>query len=90
MPLQPSRQSSYDSNRSIVSSNVPSLLSNTFVARESDLNWITSALQSDSGKNGTRRAAVYGMTGVGKTQLVSPLQSNSATQLTLEFKDPEI
>lgn len=71
------------SQSSTTCSNVPSLLSNTFVSRESDLEWIASVLALNSTKPGSRRAAIFGMTGVGKSQLVYVvnLKSRNATNV---------
>ena len=74
-----------------VQSNIPGLLSCNFVAREQDLWWIALVFESDVATNGTRRAAVYGITSVGKSQLViNPFKVIFEFCLTSRLKDPEI
>ena len=51
-------------------SNIPNLLNSKFVGREDELRCLEKMLKSDNPGTEPRRAAVFGLTGVGKTQLV--------------------
>lgn len=53
---------------------VPGLLSQTFSGRKEELSWIEGALEPDANPLIGRRIGIYGMIGVGKTQLVSTTQ----------------
>jgi hypothetical protein len=52
-------------------SNVPGLLSATFVGRERELRWLEDILISQQPVRTRKRVGLYGMTGIGKTQIVS-------------------
>lgn len=55
-------------------SNVPSLLSANFVGRQLQTQWLRDSLRSTDAKYKRKRLAIYGLTGIGKSQLVSLLQ----------------
>jgi Cdc6-like AAA superfamily ATPase len=50
---------------------VPGWLSQRFFGRDEELAWLESVLEPGSPHKSGRRVALWGMTGIGKTQLVS-------------------
>ena len=57
--------------------NVPSLLTSTFVGRDKELAFAREILCSNEPIFDLRRVAFYGMTGVGKTQTVRAIPTQS-------------
>lgn len=51
---------------------VPGLLSQRFLGRDEELIWLERLLEPGSRDNAGKRVALWGMTGIGKTQLASP------------------
>jgi hypothetical protein len=56
---------------------VPSLLSAAFIGREGELRWLETTLEPEMEKLVGRRAGIYGITGIGKTQLASESKLNT-------------
>jgi hypothetical protein len=50
--------------------NVPGLLSSRYTGREAEEQWIQETLDKCEAAQGQRRAAIFGMTGSGKSQVV--------------------
>jgi hypothetical protein len=49
---------------------IPGLLSAKFVGRDDEITWLRDSLLSHEDTHTRRRLGLYGMTGIGKTQLV--------------------
>lgn len=64
-------------------SNVLSLLSQCFTDRKNELRWIYNVLHIEEPGEHSNRVGIYGMTGVGKTQLVRISLRPSASPLTM-------
>lgn len=73
---------------------IPGGLRQRFVGRAEELRWLESVFTSGSANKSGRRAALYGMTGIGKTQLVistpypqwkGPKQSNLTIVLDVKI-----
>ena len=64
---------------------VPQLLSSNFMGRDLEIGKLDDALTSNMESQGRRRTAVFGMTGVGKSQLVNPVRMS--TEFLSSFYD---
>lgn len=66
-------------------SNVPGLLTTEFKGRDRELQWMRDALTSTSSTFERRRIGLYGMTGIGKTQLVNGNPNSGSVRCFAKF-----
>lgn len=64
------RASIQGTNMALGHTNIPGLLSHTFVGRHDELSWLKAVLKPSSENLISCRVGIHGLTGIGKTQLV--------------------
>ncbi|OQE21317.1 hypothetical protein PENSTE_c012G09370 [Penicillium steckii] len=66
----PAHMSKSEKNATHPMRSIPGLLSQRFLGRDDELFWLENVLKPGAGDSFGRRAAIWGMTGIGKTQLM--------------------